>query len=52
MEEIYTQLKMEDDGVASSPVKGVGGCVFDPKSTTYLDIPGMRKSAATEDRLW
>jgi len=49
MEEIYTQIKMEDDGVTSPPVKGVGGCVFDPKATTYLDVPGIKKTRATKD---
>jgi len=35
--------------VVSPPVKRAAVCDFDPKSTTYLDIPGMRKSAATGD---
>jgi len=49
MEEIYTHIKMEDDGVTSPPVKGVGGCVFDPKANTYLDVPGIKKTRATKD---
>jgi len=50
MEDLYTIFGMRGSEVVVSPlVKKAAVCDFDPKSTTYLDIPGVRKSAATED---